>query len=80
MSMQGTLQNQKYQTYIDVCNSCAEACGYCATCDLQEQDVKAMASCVQIKRLCQYLLDSFTIHVKGIANMQTNLQRMRRYL
>ena len=41
---QGTLQNQKYQTCIDVCKGCAEASEYCATCDLQEQDVKAMAS------------------------------------
>ena len=34
------------------CNSCAEACEYCATCDLCEQDVKTMASCVQINRDC----------------------------
>ena len=52
MSTQGTLQNQKYQTCIDACNSCAEACEYCATCDLREQDVKTMASCVQINRDC----------------------------
>ena len=52
MSTQGTLQNQKYQSCIYACNSCAEACEYCATCDLQEQDVKAMVSCVQINRDC----------------------------
>ena len=52
VSTQGTLQNQKYQTCIDACNSCAEACEYCATCDLCEQDVKTMASCVQINRDC----------------------------
>ena len=52
MSTQGTLQNQKYQTCIDACSSCADACEYCATCDLQEQDVKAMASCVQINIDC----------------------------
>ena len=52
MSTRGTLQNQKYRNCIDACNSCAEACEYCATCDLQEQDVKAMAACIQINRDC----------------------------
>ena len=28
------------------------ACEYCATCDLHEQNVKTMASCVQINRDC----------------------------
>jgi hypothetical protein len=31
---------------------CAESCEYCAICDLQEQDVKNMASCTQINRAC----------------------------
>jgi len=32
--------------------SCAEACEFCATSDLKEQDVKMMASCAQINREC----------------------------
>ncbi|HEX7208319.1 MAG TPA: four-helix bundle copper-binding protein [Nitrososphaeraceae archaeon] len=52
MTTTETLQNSKYQSCIDVCNTCAEACEYCATCDLREEDVKMMASCVQINRDC----------------------------
>jgi hypothetical protein len=32
--------------------NCAEACEFCATSDLKEQDVKMMASCAQINREC----------------------------
>lgn len=42
---------------MDDPNCCAEACEYWATCDLQEQDVKTMAPCVQINRDCSILLD-----------------------
>jgi hypothetical protein len=76
MSTQGSLQNQKYQTCIDVCNSCAEACEYCATCDLQEQDVKTMTSCVQINRDCANIcwtasqfMSRDSEHVKQICNV-----------
>jgi hypothetical protein len=31
---------------------CAEACEFCATSDLKEQDFKMMSSCVQMKRQC----------------------------
>lgn len=31
---------------------CAEACEFCATSDLKEQDVKMMATCAQINREC----------------------------
>ncbi len=67
MSTQGTLQNQKYQTCIDACNSCAEACEYCATCDLHEQNVKTMASCVQINRDCANICWTAS---QGIASIQ----------
>jgi hypothetical protein len=45
-STAGTLQNTKWQSCIDACMRCAEACEFCATSDLKEQDVKMMASCV----------------------------------
>jgi hypothetical protein len=47
-----TLQNTKWQSCIDACMRCAEACEFCATSDLREQDVKMMASCTQINREC----------------------------
>jgi hypothetical protein len=46
------LQNTKWQSCIDACMNCAEACEFCATSDLKEQDVKMMASCAQINREC----------------------------
>ena len=52
MSSETTLQNTKYQSCIDACIRCAEACEFCATSDLKEQDVKMMASCAQINREC----------------------------
>ena len=51
-STAGTLQNTKWQSCIDACMRCAEACEFCATSDLKEQDVKMMASCAQINREC----------------------------
>src|SRR5215204_5559747 len=66
----------KISTCVDVCNSCAEACEYCATCDLQEQDVKAMTSCVQINRDCANIcwtasqfMSRDSEHVKQICNV-----------
>jgi hypothetical protein len=52
MSTTQILQNEKWQSCIDACMQCAESCEYCATCDLREQDVKNMVSCVQINRAC----------------------------
>jgi hypothetical protein len=51
-STAGTLQNTKWQSCIDACMRCAEACEFCATSDLKDQDVKMMASCAQINREC----------------------------
>jgi hypothetical protein len=50
--MATTLQNEKWQNCIDACMRCAESCEYCATCDLQEQDVKMMINCAQTNRAC----------------------------
>ena len=33
----GTLQNTKWQSCIDACMRCAEACEFCATSDMKEQ-------------------------------------------
>jgi hypothetical protein len=51
-SAAGTLQNTKWQSCIDACMNYAEACEFCATSDLKEQDVKMMASCAQLNREC----------------------------
>jgi uncharacterized protein DUF326 len=51
-SSAATLQNTKWQSCIDACMRCAEACEFCATSDLREQDVKMMVSCAQINREC----------------------------
>ncbi len=42
MSLHIRIQNQKYQTCIDACNDCFEACEACATECVREQDVKVM--------------------------------------
>jgi hypothetical protein len=48
-----TLQNTNRQSCIDACMRCAEACEFCATSDLkEEQDIKMMASCAQMNRQC----------------------------
>lgn len=52
MASAATLQNTKWQSCIDACMRCAEACEFCATSDLKEQEVKMMASCAQINREC----------------------------
>ena len=83
MSTQGILQNQKYQTCIDACNNCAAACEYCATCDLKEQDVKAMVSCVQINRDCAMFVLIFVKHVLRNVNdilIWTIVKNVHRYV
>jgi len=52
MSSTQLLQNEKWQSCIDACMRCAESCEYCATCDLQEENVKMMINCVQTNRAC----------------------------
>jgi hypothetical protein len=51
-TVSGILQNTKWQSCIDACMRCAEACEFCATCDLNEPDVKIVLSCAQINREC----------------------------
>jgi hypothetical protein len=52
MASAAVLQNPKWHTCVDACMRCAEACEFCATSDLKEQDVKMMATCAQINREC----------------------------
>ena len=47
------LQNEKYQSYIDACNACFEACEYCViNCCLHADDIKSMTKCIQFCRDC----------------------------
>jgi hypothetical protein len=46
-----SLQN-KWQSCIDACTACAEACEFCATSDLRELGVKVVARCAQLNREC----------------------------
>ncbi|MDQ3873618.1 MAG: four-helix bundle copper-binding protein [Thermoproteota archaeon] len=47
------LQNANWQSCIDACMRCAEACEFCATLDLkEEEDIKMIASCAQMNRQC----------------------------
>ena len=52
MASAAALQHSKWQSCIYACMRCAEACEFCATSDLKEQDVKMMATCAQINREC----------------------------
>lgn len=46
------MPHQNYQSCIDACNNCTVACEHCATECLQEQDIKAMARCIELDRAC----------------------------
>ena len=50
--MSSALQNSKYQSCIDACNDCFEACEFCATECLREEEVKMMSKCIQRCRDC----------------------------
>ena len=52
MSTVQGLQNQKFQSCIDACNTCAGSCEFCATSCLREQDVKMLGRCIQLNREC----------------------------
>src|ERR671932_2734144 len=57
--------NTKWQSCIDACVHCAQACEFCATCDLSESDVKVVLSCAQINRVCRSVLDMRVTPVHG---------------
>jgi hypothetical protein len=52
MTSKQLLQNEKWPSCIDACMRCAESCEYCATCDLQEDNLKMMINCAQANRAC----------------------------
>lgn len=45
----------EFQSCIDACNACAVACDHCAVSCLGENDVKAMARCIQLDMDCAAL-------------------------
>ena len=70
------IQNQKYQTCIDTCNDCMEACEACVTECLREQNVNAMTKCIQLCRECaeicvtsSKLMSMDSSHVKGVLGL-----------
>lgn len=46
------MSNEKFQECIDACNRCAAACSHCATACLQEEDMNALARCIQLNQDC----------------------------
>ena len=53
MNAKVTLQNPKYQTYIDVCNMCCETCESCCTaCMSNQQMVGQTTRCMMMMRDC----------------------------
>lgn len=48
------LQSQKYRISIDASNECFEACEICAVKCLREENVKALAKCVEICITCYH--------------------------
>jgi hypothetical protein len=46
------MSRQIYQSCIDACYGCAQACDHCAISCLQEQDVKMMARCIALDMDC----------------------------
>lgn len=45
----------QYQSCIDACLRCAAICNYCASSCLKEDDIKAMARCIQLDMECASL-------------------------
>jgi len=46
------MSHEKYESCIRACYDCAEACDHCATACLKEDDVKAMARCIELDMYC----------------------------
>jgi hypothetical protein len=49
---------QDYKPCIDACAQCAEVCQYCASMCLKEEDVNAMAHCVQLNMECEAICNA----------------------
>jgi hypothetical protein len=46
------MAHEQYHDCIEACNQCADACDHCATACLKEQDIAALARCVQLDIDC----------------------------
>ena len=46
------MAHEHFKSCIDACNDCALACDHCASACLKEQDVAAMARCIQLDIDC----------------------------
>ena len=46
------MSHKQHESCIEACNECVTACEHCATSCLHEQDVKAMARCIELDRDC----------------------------
>ena len=49
------MSHEKYQHCIDACQECITACEHCSAACLQEDNVKAMARCIELDRSCAYV-------------------------
>ncbi len=49
---ENAMTNSMYQSCIQACWTCAQACEMCASACLREEDVKAMARCIELDRDC----------------------------
>lgn len=47
--------DSKYKACIEACLQCASACDYCASACLKEEDIKMMATCIQLDMECSAL-------------------------
>lgn len=46
------MSHESFQSCIEACDACATACDHCAAACLAEQDVAAMALCIQLDTDC----------------------------
>jgi hypothetical protein len=47
-----TFHNPKYAESIEACNHCANACEYCGSLCLREDDVKSLLKCIELCFYC----------------------------
>src|SRR5690606_11127808 len=62
---------ERYRSCIAACYAYADACDHCATACLQEDHVKAMATCIHLDRFCAEicrLAASFIAHTSGVSH------------
>ncbi len=50
--LQEIILQEKFKSCIEACYLCATSCDHCATACLQEEHIKAMATCIHLNRFC----------------------------